>query len=324
MAQLVFIDPTQREPGRIAVAQATSQRIRNPRKEVHVGNSTLSVSAYDRVASLLLSLLVLVGAAVLCLFVGWLSSNIFHYQKAVPVVIEELASGGGYENGVGTEGQHIEAPTESDIAAESDIMEEAPTDTLSAVVDAAASSDGTIDRFDMQFARGERTGGRSEGTGNIRPRESAVGSAAAWHRRTDWEVRFPPGNTVETYAKQLDFFGIELGVFGSANDVTYISKLSQPKPAMRTGPRSAEQRKYMTWSRGDLDQADKELLRLAGIPNIEGRTIFKFLPPSVETQLTTLERQYKNRPAKDIRRTRFGVKPEGNGFAFFVTDQTYY
>ncbi len=237
MAQLVFIDPTQREPGRIAVAQATSQRIRNPRKEVHVGNSTLSVSAYDRVASLLLSLLVLVGAAVLCLFVGWLSSNIFHYQKAVPVVIEELASGGGYENGVGTEGQHIEAPTESDIAAESDIMEEAPTDTLSAVVDAAASSDGTIDRFDMQFARGERTGGRSEGTGNHPAKGIGGGFGGGVARRTDWEVRFPPGNTVETYAKQLDFFGIELGVFGSANDVTYISKLSQPKPATRTGPR---------------------------------------------------------------------------------------
>ncbi len=52
--------------------------------------------------------------------------------------------------------------------------------------------------------------------------------------------------------------------------------------------------------------------------------IFKFLPPAIETQLTTLERQFKNRPAKDIRRTRFGVKPEGNGFAFYVMDQTYY
>jgi hypothetical protein len=308
------------------LAQATTQRIRTARKEVHVTNSTLTVSAYDRVASLILALLVLVGAAVLCVFVGWLSSGIFHYDKPVPVVIEQLASGGGYENGVGTEGQHIEAPTESDIAAESDIMEEAPPDTLSAVVDAAATSDGTFDRFDMQFARGEgvRTGGRSEGTGNHPAKGLGGGFGGGVARRTDWEVRFPPGNTVETYAKQLDFFGIELGVFGAGNDIVYVGKLSQPKPIARTGPRAAEQRKYMTWSRGDLDQADKELLRAAGITNPEGRTIFKFLPPAVETQLTNLERQYKNRPAKDIRRTRFGVKTEGAGFAFYVTDQTYY
>jgi hypothetical protein len=305
---------------------ASTERMRKPRKEVHVAASSLTVSAYDRVASMIIALLVLVGAAVLCLFFGWLSSGIFHFEKAVPVRMEELASGGGYENGVGTEGQHIEAPTESDIAAESDIMEDAPTDTLSAVVDASASSDGALDRFDMQFARGQgvRTGGRSEGTGNHPALGRGGGFGGGVARRTDWEVRFPPGNTVETYAKQLDFFGIELGVFGSANDITYIYKLTQPKPATRTGPRTAESRKYMTWSRGDLDQADLELLRAAGIPNPTGRMIFKFLPPAIETQLTTLERQFKNRPAKDIRRTRFGVRPEGSGFAFYVMDQTYY
>ncbi|MES1213505.1 MAG: hypothetical protein ABUL64_02875, partial [Singulisphaera sp.] len=283
------------------MSQAAPQKLRKARKEVQIGASTLTVSAYDRVASMMIALLVLVGAAVFCLFVGWLSSGIFHYERAVPVVMEELASGGGYENGVGTEGQHIEAPTESDIAAESDILEDAPTDTLSAVVDAAATGEGVLDRFDMQFARGEgvRTGGRSEGTGNHPAKGTGGGFGGGAARRTDWEIRFPPGNTVETYAKQLEFFGIELGVFGAANDITYINKLTQPKPSTRTGPRAAESRKYMTWSRGDLDQADKELLRMAGIQNLEGRMVFKFLPPAIETQLTTLERQFKNRPAKD-------------------------
>ena len=75
----------------------------------------------------------------------------------------------------------------------------------------------------------------------------------------------------------------------------------QPKPATRTGQRTAERAKYMTWSRGDLDEADQELLRRAGI-NTEGRTVFKFLPPEIEAQLATLERQFKNRASKDIRR----------------------
>ena len=273
----------------------------------------------------MIALLLLVGAAVLCLVVAWLSSGIFHYRTIVPVVMEELASGGGYENGVGTEGQHIEAPTESDIAAESDIVEAAAPDTLSAVVDAAASSEASQDLYDMQFARGEgvRTGGRSEGTGKHPAKGTGGGFGGGAPRQTAWEVRFPPGNTVETYAKQLDFFGIELGVFGAANEIIYVSKLAQERPVTRTGQRSADGRKYMTWSRGDLDQADQEILGRAGV-KAEGRTIFKFLPPDTEAKLGTLERQFKNRASKDIRRTRFGVKSEGAGWAFYVIDQSYF
>ena len=99
--------------------------------------------------------------------------------------------------------------------------------------------------------------------------------------------------------------------------------MTQLKPDTRTGLRSAEGRKYMTWSRGDLDQADLELFKCAGV-NTEGRRIFKFLSPETETRLATLEKQFKNRPSKDIRRTRFGIKPEGQGFAFHVIDQMYY
>ena len=290
-----------------------------------VATSSLAVSAYDRAASMVISLLLLVGAGVLCIVVAWLSSGLFHYEKTVPVVMEALASGGGYDNGVGTEGQHIEAPTESDIAAESDIMEDSIPDTLSAVVDAAVSSDATLERFDMQFARGEgvRTGGRSEGTGKHPAKGTRGGFGGGTARQTTWEVRFPPGNTVETYAKQLDFFGIELGVFGAANEIVYLGKLSLPVPSKRTGLRTADGRKYMTWSRGDLDEADQELLRRAGI-NPEGRTVFKFLPAETEARLAALERQFKNRDGKDIRRTRFGVKPEGPGWAFHVIDQNYY
>ncbi len=286
----------------------------------------LTVSAYDRVASMILALLMLVGTAVLCLLVAWFSSGIFHYHTAVPVVMEDLSAGGGYENGVGTEGQQIDAPTESEIAAESDISEDQPVpDTLSAVVDAAVSSDAQLDRFDMQFARGEgiRTGGRSTGTGKHPAKGSGGGHGGGAARQTTWEIRFPPGNTVETYAKQLDSFGIELGLFGAANEVIYIGKLTGAKPALRNGLRSAEGRKYMTWSRGDLDEADIELFDRAGI-KLDGRTVFKFLAPETEQQLATLEQKFKNRPAKDIRRTRFGVKPEGQGFAFYVIDQTYY
>jgi len=306
------------------VAQAATKPPRPTRKAVPITTSpTLRVTAYDRAASMVISLLVLVGAGVLFLIVGWLSSGIFHYDHAVPVKMEELA-GGGYENGIGTEGQNIEAPTESDIAAESDILESEVPDTLTAMVEATASSE-SMDRFDMQFAPIEapRPGGRSTGTGKHPAKGTGGGHGGGAPRENSWEIRFPPGNTVETYGKQLDFFGIELGVLEGVSEVTYINKLGQEKPAHRTGVRSAEGRKTMTWSRGDLDQADQELFTRAGI-KVDGRPIFKFLPPETENKLAALERGFKNRAPKDIRRTRFGLKPEGAGWAFYVIDQTYY
>ncbi|MBI2823158.1 MAG: hypothetical protein HYX69_00550 [Planctomycetia bacterium] len=288
--------------------------------------ASLAVSAYDRAASLVVALLVLLGTVVFCLLMAWLSSGIFHYQRAVPVVMEEF--GGGIESGEGTEGQEIQAPEVGEIARESNIAGQPLPDTLAAVVDVAATRASDVEQFDRTQDRNvQEGGGSSRGTGD-RPAKGTGGGAGGGHghglaRPQRWEIRFPEGNTVETYARQLDFFGIELGVLGASNEVIYLSKLSSPVPTVRTSPRTSETRMYMTWSRGDLDQADRELFARAKV-DVAGRIILKFIPQETEKQLGTVEQQYKNRPSKDIRRTRFSIKPQGQGFAFFVTDQEYY
>lgn len=287
--------------------------------------AALRVSAYDRVASLLVSLLMLIGCVVIFLFIAWLSTRVYRIEKAVPVTIEEVA-GGGYENGIGTDGMQIDSPTESEIAGDSDIVETKPSDSLTALVDSAVVPTIELDQLDEKLDRQEKWAGhgRSEGIGNQGP---AKGTGGGWgggaNRAQRWEIRMPEGNSVETYAKQLDTFQIELGILAENSEITYLSNLSAKVPTKRNGKRKDEKRRQLVWTRGDLVQADIELFKRAGI-DVGSRTIIKFVPAATDSQLAKLEVGYKGRAVKDIRRTRFGIKPGGRAFEFYVIDQTYF
>ncbi|MEA1950994.1 MAG: hypothetical protein U9N87_06385, partial [Planctomycetota bacterium] len=93
-------------------------------------------------------------------------------------------------------------------------------------------------------------------------------------------------------------------------------------PKKRIGPTDQEKRYYLTWRRGNLQEADRELLNKAGID--PGRSpIFKFLPREVEAQLYGLEQSKAGNRNKKIRMTRFGLLPDGDGYKFYVLRQNY-
>lgn len=267
----------------------------------------LQVSAYDRVSGMLIALLVLVGATVLTLLIMWLTSHIFAAQPAVPVVMEQIGDGGGALG----DSMEMEAPS----LEETDLVQPELTDTLSAVADAIAAQAAVLENpaifAEMNQKGGGRGDGRMAGSGSGRP-----------GRARHWEFRFPEGNTVETYARQLDFFGIELGVLMPGNKVEYAFNLSKAKPDRRSGPADQEKRYYLTWRRGGLQEADRELLNRAGI-KAGGRLILKFVPPQVEAQLAGLERAKAGDDTARIAATYFGVVPQGAGFRFYVMDQRY-
>jgi len=268
---------------------------------------TLRVSAYDRVAGMLLALLVLIGTIVLILLVIWLTSRIFAIQEAVPVIMEQIGEGGGALG----DSMEMEAPSME----ETDLEQPELTDTLTAISDAIAAQAAVIENpalyAEMRQKGGGSGDGRMAGSGGGRP-----------GKPRHWEVRFIEGNTVETYARQLDFFGIELGVLMPGNKVEYAFHLTKAKPDRRTGPADQEKRYYLTWRRGGLQAADRELLSRAGI-DPGGRLILKFLPPEVEGQLVALERAKAGDDVDNIRATYFGIVAEGQGFRFYVLDQRY-
>jgi hypothetical protein len=273
----------------------------------------LRVSPYERVASLLVSLLVLIGVAVLTMLILWLTSRVFAREPPVEVLMEDIGTGEGGLSG----GTQLDEPMAEELGTETDLEQPALEQTLATVADAVSSQLAVLD--DPALTE-EMVPGRGGSTGDARGPYHGPGPGGGRPRR--WEVRFPPGNTIETYARQLDFFGIELGVLMPQNKVIYASGFSQQVPNRREGAADEEKRYYLTWRQGALEQADRELLAKANI-DTKGRLILKFLSPELELDLQQKEKARAAGEYNNVRTTYFGIRSRGGKYEFYVIDQTY-
>ncbi|HUY87592.1 MAG TPA: hypothetical protein VMV10_02545 [Pirellulales bacterium] len=298
------------------VAGQTRPRRHAPRIPVTVQQE----SAYERVASMLLALLILIGVVVFCLLMAWLGSRVFFPPlKSVPVRLEQV--GGGIESGVVGESMQLDSPTPQDVAQESDLVEPDFQDTLKTVLDAVALREADLDTpAETEQDTTNKGGGQQTGTGNVAGYGSGPGKPGIPpHLR--WQIHFDAGGTLDGYAKQLDFFKIELGVLDS-KQVIYASNLSFPKATVRTGPGGpSEQRLYFSWRHGKLREADHDLIQRAGV-QAAGKMVLQFYPDPVEQMLLHLEQDYRGLDASKIRKTVFGIRKQGKGYEFFVIDQT--
>lgn len=260
---------------------------------------------------MLLALLLLIGATTAMLLVTWLTMQIFVKQVAVPVQLEEVGTGDG--NPGGGSNEELEPPPPEEVNFEPPVE-----DPMTLVDNVIASRSSVLDDFtwepQQQTGKGK---GRGRGIGD------GVGDGTGGRPR-HWEVQFPPGNTLAQYARQLDYFRIELGLLAQGK-VTYALNFSKNKPDTRTGPADAEKRYYLTWRRGrdQLQEADRDLLTRAGI-DAQGKMILKFIPQDLEVQLATLEKQRAMAAGKQFaRKTLFEVRPQPPGWTFVVAEQWY-
>jgi hypothetical protein len=166
-------------------------------------------------------------------------------------------------------------------------------------------------------------GGGQGGLGDSRPPGplgDGVNVIPRWER---WELRYETNN-LQAYARQLDYFRIELGALGGKREVDYAYELSSAKPKRRTGLPKDDKRLYMTWRGGRLREFDTELLRSAGIAT-EGRMLVQFYPREVEEALASLERRNAgNRSPRDFQKTIFGVRAvDSSKMEFFIVEQRF-
>ncbi len=62
-----------------------------------------------------------------------------------------------------------------------------------------------------------------------------------------WFIRFADGSSLSEYAKQLDFFGIELGAIMPDGRLAYISGLAGTPKVRYAASGKDEKRLYMKW-----------------------------------------------------------------------------
>ncbi len=282
-----------------------------PTHEVQLG-----VTTYEKVSSLLVALLIILGATVAAMFIVVVTMRALAatHQPVTVTIAEEGLGRGDHEAGIARDAKNTQVD-DLDEFFPPEMTE--PIDALSTVISAdmtvLESLDDPLSTFGTGTGQGDSrpAGPPGEGDGDVVPR---------WER---WQVRFASAD-LTAYAKQLDFFKIELAAMGGGKElVDYAAQLSQPQPSRRSGNSAEEKRLYMTWRSGEMIEADKALLTSAGI-DINGRVILQLYPPQTETLLAELEqKQLGMRALKDVRRTVFGIREQAQTYEFYVIAQEY-
>jgi hypothetical protein len=280
-------------------------------------STVLRVSRYDQVAGLLVAVLVVLGFITVMMFLVWLSSRIFWVQPAVAVTVLEDVGGGGAGQ-LATGQQDLEEPNPEELQELTEPPIEQTIQAISSVVSVQAQ--------ELDALQGDTSTGRGEGDGMGDGRGPGPGGPGtsdgipAWER---WEIRMSAASLPE-YARQLDFFQVELGVAGGGiPTVEYISNLSAAKPTVRVADPKDERRLRFLHRSGELRQADRELAAKAGVKT-DGRIVFQFYSQQTYNTLLALEAARKgSRRIKEVRRTVFGVRGTAGKYEFYVLEQHY-
>ena len=272
-----------------------------------VDDKILQVTAYDRAASWLVSVLILTGSTVAVLALLWWA---YRPPPNYPHPLIQLPPGGG-EQDVAADGE-LESPNVEELTG-------MPAVDMLSSVQAALGSDAIQQASTLSVAGIGGKPGLGPGNDLNRP----PGGPPVLPRWERWEIRYLAQN-VDSYARQLDFFEIELGAVGGGQpQVDYASGFTQSSPNRRSGKGRDEQRLYLTWQKGTLQKWDRELLERAGVET-KKRIVLQFLPAEVEAQLAQLESaEAQDKPIEMIRKTVFEVRRKGAGYEFVVLAQRY-
>ena len=297
--------------------------------------SSLKTTSQDQVANWLIALLILAGVMVGVMFLIWVAPRLRYRSKAYAFVLAEEEEGYGRGDHPAGFGRDSKAPGDPSLP----IMDEPAGDELPGLSDpqfedvlatvvATASNVADVGDVAIGAVGGSEvrgfggTGGGEGGLGDSRPPGPLGDNPLAVPRWERWIIRYE-SSSLAAYARQLDFFKIELGAAGGKSAIDYAYNLSKPRPDRRSGPGIAEKRLYLTWREGPLQEFDRQLLARAGIETTR-RLVLQFYPAEVEKELATLElRNAPGRSYKEFLRTVFGVRDESGDLQFFVIDQRF-
>jgi hypothetical protein len=294
-------------------ASADERRVVEPVK--------LSVSAFDRAATLVVTLLVTVGAIVGMLALVFFANKFTYTPTPIALVPMEATSPTG-NGGLGTDPEPPgvpDAPELSDPQVGETLDALMSVDVMSAVATSdAVVSDRSIEAAGQVAGRGNGLGdARSPGPGN----DGVIERVPRWER---WKIRFEPDSEAD-FAAWLDYFKIRIGVLGRDNQVHVAWNFAAGNPVVEAKPPM----EYARWGQtiptdGPMPALTQRLAQNAGIMAF-GRIALLFYPFEVEQLLWTLEGERNaSKDANKIRETVFTVVRDGAQFKFSVIDQKYF
>jgi len=269
------------------------------------------VTTYDRMSAFLVASVLCVGFLFSVLFVIWITHAIVfrpHQPKVFGV--------GGIEKGTQGLEDSMDQPSPEELT---DIVEPEFINTLSSVHLAVALTHAPTHGTGTGLGR---PGIGGEDMRQYVPPPTPIVPDNVLQR---WLVHFSLVGE-EAYAKQLDFFEIELGAIERKLPIVkYARNLSLPHPVIREGQRTAESRNYFVHaSGGQLTQMSQALLNRAGIKT-ENCYLAQFFSTGLCEQLLAVEEVgLKSRSLDDVRKTVFAIRHKGDGYEIYVERYEFY
>ena len=273
-----------------------------------------SVSSFDVVNAFLISSIVIVGTVVSILFMIWLTmlmSDRVKVSEFVPDTSFGNEKPEGFADDVHEPG--VEEFPEVDVPQLADALE-ATSEAVSTVRASLEARDGDAQEMGKGSGFGSRQGGPGTGNSNTVPE----------HNR--WKIEYDTPD-INKYASQLSFFGIDVGVVSNtSNDVIRLKRPGDGASVVQTS-RSAEKKTlFFVHEKVQLRRWDEALVKRKQSVDMTEKFTVQFYPDSLRQNLRNVEGRYlqnAGRDLMDVRRTRFKVVENGDGFAFQVTEVDY-
>jgi len=281
----------------------------------------LKVTKYDTTSSFLLATGAILGLLAIVLLIIWLTNL---EPRATDDIIPIEMVGGGDEDGAPDETLNVESPadpSDDPSVAEEPSEEVELMEMLENVVELSDNATQmVVTEVQVTGTKNSGTPGSAVGTGR-RPLGRG-GGKGGYPREQRWIVKFADQTSLKAYARQLDFFKIELGAyFPETGTLIYLTNVSADAPTRREVNKGKDDRLFMNWQGGsDRRKADLSLFKKAGI-NASTAHVVHFYPRATEELLVRAERSYQNLPSSRIRLTYFQVTGDGGGYKFTVTRQ---
>lgn len=277
-------------------------------------------TAYEMATSAQIALAFGLAAFAALLIAVWLS-NLLPEIESLEVVM--TTGDGGFEDGDPDESldvESIEDPTDDpSVSNDQDVVQlEEITEQVITLSENASQLTNPNEYTDPNSGGNP---GSAEGTGG-RPLGTGGRGNGGTKREQRWIVEFADKGNLKSYARQLDFFNIELGCAFRDGRIFYVKNLSGSPSVRQAKLNSDDKRLYMNWQGGsERMKADLDLLTQAKVPDPASGTVLHFYDPATEQLMAKVEMEYSGKPIEQVRRTYFQVRRTGSGYEFFVTDQ---
>ncbi len=277
----------------------------------------LEVNSYDRTATLLIALLILIGVTVAGLLVVFFATRQYPTIEPIPVVPVEATSPNSNQ-GLAQE------PDPPGIEDAPDLTEPQLQDTLDALTAAASLNEVLLSD---EVLDAEKEAGKGKGLGDSRlPGEGSDGVFERVPRWQRWKIRFEPESSA-SFEAWLDQYGIRLGVFGRDN-LVHLAYDFQAGPKVTSGT----SKEYTSWgytvpADGPMPTLAAQLARKADIAR-KGPIVLLFYPFEAESILYTIEKKYAAEQGVNdvnkLRSTIFTVYKQDGKYQFDILSQQYF